>query len=89
MKVELSDHWVRRSARSGVHELRLNDRLHTPGITIFCLNKTFLFIRVTIDEFGERTSVEFGRPWPTGLPHKRRLRGLKTYLIAQYKLEET
>jgi len=88
MKVELGEHWEHVKL-SNKYVLRLNTPAGTPGITINCRDKTFLFRRITLDEFGASLRIESFRPWPTGLRHKKRLRGLKNYLIAQYKLEES
>jgi len=86
MKAELGEHWEY-WVNQGHHVLRLNDRLHTPGITIFCRTKTFLFRSIILDEFGATLKIEGSRPWPEGLRHKRYLSKLKEYLIAQYRLE--
>jgi hypothetical protein len=85
MKAELGKHWDY-DAKHDVHELRLIGSVAV-GIAIFCANKTFLFTRANVDDFGVGTRVERFRPWPSGLRHKRRLRDLKDWLIAQYILE--
>jgi len=87
MKDKLREMWDY-DAKHNVHELRLIGSVAV-GIAIYPQNKTFLFIRVEKDDFGVSTRVESFRPWPEWLRHKRRLCGLKNYLIAQYKLEET
>jgi len=87
MKDKLRETWDY-DAKHDVHELRLTNGI-TVGIAIFCREKTFLFTRRDVDDFGSSTKVESFRPWPEGLRHKRYLPKLKEYLIAQYKLEET